>query len=133
MSEITRHMIPSLLEPVSHYCHVVRSGPAIWISGMVGMKADGTIPEDTVDQFEIALDAVDRALRRAGGMPEHIVKVQIFLTDISERGRINPIRQRYFGVHKPASTLVEVSALVDPRMKVEIEANAWVHEIRDDR
>ena len=126
-------MVPGLLEPVSHFCHVVRSGPAIWISGMVGMKADGTIPEDTVDQFEIALHAMDTALRRAGGMPEHIVKVQLFLTDMNDRGRINPIRQRYFGVHKPASTLVEVSALVDPRMKVEIEANAWVREIRDDR
>ena len=50
------------------------------------------------------------------------------MTDISERASINPIRIEYFGEHKPASTLVEVSALVDPRMKVEIEAVAYIGE-----
>ena len=75
----------------------VRSGPAIWISGMVGMKADGTIPEDTVDQFEIALHAMDTALRRAGGMPERIVSSA--LPDRHERpGPHQPDRQRYFRV-----------------------------------
>jgi len=67
-------------------------------------------------------------LRHAGGRPDQIVKVQVFMTDISERQRINPIRQKYFGDNRPASTLVEVSALVDPRMKVEIEAVAYVGE-----
>ncbi len=63
-------------------------------------------------------------LRHAGGLPEHIVKVTIFMTRIGERGLINPVRQAYFGAHRPASTLVEVSALVDPRLRVEIEAIA---------
>ena len=48
------------------------------------------------------------------------------MTEISERSTINPIRIEYFGDHKPASTLVEVSALVDSRMKVEIEAVAYI-------
>lgn len=122
---IERLMVPGQMEPVSHYCHVVRAGDWIWLSGMVGMRADGSIPEDTVEQFEIALDSIDTCLRAAGGRADQIVKVQVFLTDISERGRINPVRQRYFGEHRPASTLVEVSALVDPRMKVEIEAAAY--------
>jgi enamine deaminase RidA (YjgF/YER057c/UK114 family) len=104
---------------------VVRAGDWIWLSGMVGMRADGTIPDDTVEQFQIALDAIDTCLRAAGGRPDQVVKVQVFMTDIAERGRINPVRQRYFGEHRPASTLVEVSALVDPRMKVEIEAVAY--------
>ena len=114
------------MPPVSHYCHVVRAGDFVWLSGMVGMTKDGEIPEDTVDQFEIAIGTIDRCLRAAGGRPDQVVKVQLFLTDISERSRINPIRQRYFGEHRPASTLVEVSALVDPRMKVEIEAVAYL-------
>jgi len=63
---------------------------------------------------------------KAGGKPDQIVKVQIFMTDISERSSINPIRIEYFDDHKPASTLVEVSALVDSRMKVEIEAVAYI-------
>ena len=121
---IERHIVDGQMEPVSHYCHSVRAGNQIWVSGIVGMKADGYIPEDTVSQFDIAVDAMDACLRAAGGKPEHIVKVQVFLTDISERAAINPRRVSYFGDHRPASTLVEVSALVDPRMKVEIECQA---------
>ena len=123
---IERYMVAGELEPVSHYCHVVKAGGFIWLSGMVGMKVDGTIPEGTVEQFQIALNTIDTCLRQAGGTPDQIVKVQVFMTDISERASINPIRIEYFGDHKPASTLVEVSALVDPRMKVEIEAVAYI-------
>jgi enamine deaminase RidA (YjgF/YER057c/UK114 family) len=59
-----------------------------------------------------------------GAGAEHVVKVVVYLTDVTDRSKINPIRQRYFGPHKPASTLVEVSALVLPALKVEIEAQA---------
>ena len=123
---IERLMVAGQMVPVSHYCHVVKAGDWIWLSGMVGMRADGSIPEDTLAQFEIALESIDTCLRAAGGRPEQIVKVQVFMTDITERASINPVRQRYFGEHRPASTLVEASALVDPRMKVEIEAVAYV-------
>ena len=121
---IERYMVPGEMEPVSHYCHVVRSGRLLWISGMVGVASDGSIPEDTVEQFRIALDTIGRCLHHAGGGPEQVVKVQVFMTDISERALINPVRVAWFGTHRPASTLVEVPALVDPRMKVEIEAVA---------
>ena len=123
---IHRLMVPGELEPVSHYCHVVKAGDFIYLSGMVGMKANGTMPPDTVGQFEIALQSIDTCLRAAGGKPDQVVKVLVFMTDITERAAINPIRQRYFGEHRPASTLVEVTSLVDPRMKVEIEAVAYV-------
>lgn len=123
---IERYMVPDQMEPVSHYCHATRAGNLIWVSGIVGMTADGLIPATTVDQFDIALEAMDTILRHAGGLPEHIVKVQVFLTDIADRAAINPARIAYFGDHRPASTLVEVSALVDPRMKVEIECQAVV-------
>ena len=121
---IERFMVEGQMEPVSHYCHAVRAGNLVWVSGIVGMRADGTIPDDTVAQFDIAMDAMDACLRAAGGRPEDVVKVQVFLTDISERAAINPRRIAYFGDHRPASTLVEVSALVDPRMTVEIECQA---------
>lgn len=123
---IERFMVPGQLPPVSHYCHVVRAGDQIWVSGSVGMRADGTIPAGTVDQFRIALEAIDACLKHAGAGPQHVVKVNVYMTDISERAAINSIREKYFGEHRPASTLVEVKALVDPRMKVEIEAVAVV-------
>jgi 2-iminobutanoate/2-iminopropanoate deaminase len=123
---IERFMVSGEMVPVSHYCHVVKAGGFVYLSGMVGMTADGTIPADTVSQFEIALKSIDTCLRHAGGRADQVVKVLVFMTDISERASINPIRQRYFGEHKPASTLVEVKGLVDPRMKVEIEAVAYI-------
>lgn len=119
--DIQRHLVDGQMAPVSHYCHSVRAGELIWVSGIVGMTADGHIPENTAEQFDIALHAMDVCLQAAGGLPNTVTKVQIFLTDIADRAAINPARVAYFGEHRPASTLVEVSALVDPRMKVEIE------------
>jgi 2-iminobutanoate/2-iminopropanoate deaminase len=123
---IQRIMVPGIMAPVSHYCHVVRAGNLVWVSGVVGMEADGHISPDTVAQFNIAMDVMDKCLRAAGAGPEHVTKVQVFMTDISERAAINPRRIDYFGEHRPASTLVEVKGLVDPRMKVEIECQAVV-------
>ena len=124
---IKRFMVPGEMEPVSHYCHAVRAGRYIWLSGMVGVAADGSIPNDTAAQFDIALKTIDNCLKHAGGLPNQIIKVQVFMTDIKERELINPARIEYFGDNRPASTLVEVSALVDPRMKVEIEAVAYLN------
>ncbi len=126
MADIERFIVPGQHEPVSHYCHAVRAGDRVWISGTVGLAADGTVPHDTVDQFRLAMDNLDAALRAAGGEARHIVKVTVYLTDVADRARINPIRQDYFGQHRPASTLVEVSALVLPELKVEIEAEAVI-------
>ena len=125
---IQRHLIPGQLKPVSHYCHVVRADRHVWVSGSVGMKDDGTVPESTVEQFRIAMSSIDTCLKQAGAQPRHVVKVTIFMTNISERPLINPLRIDYFGEHRPASTLVEVSALVDPRLKVEIEAVAYIDD-----
>jgi len=126
MTSIERFMVPGQHEPVSHYCHATRAGDRIWVSGTVGIAEDGTIPADTVDQFRVALANLDTVLRAAGGRPEHVVKVTVFLTDVADRARINPLRQHYFGDHRPASTLVEISRLVLPELKVEIEAEAVV-------
>ena len=124
--EIERFLLDDQMEPVSHFCHSVRAGDLIWVSGIVGQRPDGFIPDGTVEQFDIALAAMDACLRAAGGAPHTVTKVQVFMTDISERPDINPARIAYFGEHRPASTLVEVSALVDPRLKVEIECMAVV-------
>jgi 2-iminobutanoate/2-iminopropanoate deaminase len=123
---IERILLPGQRAPVSHYCHVVKAGDWIWLSGMTGARADGSIPDGVVEQFEVAMASIDTCLRAAGGRPDQVVKVQVFMTDIKERPLINPLRQKYFGEHRPASTLVEVSGLVDPKMKVEIEAVAYI-------
>jgi enamine deaminase RidA (YjgF/YER057c/UK114 family) len=125
---IERHILPGQPKPVSHYCHVVRADRHVWVSGSVGVKEDGSIPETTVEQFRVALASVDACLRQVGAKPKHVVKVTIFMTDVSERPLINPLRIDYFGDNRPASTLVEVSKLVDPRLRVEIEAVAYIDD-----
>ena len=90
------------------------------------MNFDGTIPDNTKEQFDLAMKDLNTCLVAAGGSSSDVVKVRVFLTDINDRTVINPKRIEYFGDHKPASTLLEISALVDPRMKVEIEAEAVI-------
>jgi len=124
MTTIQRYLLEDQPKPVSHYCHAVRAGDRVWLSGTVGIRPDGSVPTDVVEQFEVAMRNLDGALRAAGGRPENIVKVQVFLVDVNDREKINPIRQAYFGEHRPASTLVGVPALVSPELKVEIEAEA---------
>lgn len=125
---IQRHILEGQHPPVSHYCHVVRADRHVWVSGAVGMRADGSVPDTTVEQFRVAMATVDASLKQVGARPRHVVKVTIFMTDIAERPLINPQRIEYFGEHRPASTLVEVTKLVDPRLKVEIEAMAYVDD-----
>ena len=124
MPAIERLMLDSQPEPVSHYCHVTKAGNLVWVSGTVGIGSDGTIPSDVVEQFELAITNMDACLKAVGAGAEHVVKVTVYLTNVADRQKINRIRQRYFGQHRPASTLVEVSALVLPALKVEIEAQA---------
>ncbi len=126
MPKIERIIVPDIPAPVSHYCHVTRAGPHVWVAGVVGQAQDGSRPADVVAQFDIAIAAIDKCLRAAGAGPQHVVKVQVFMTDITERPKINPRRIAYFGDDLPVSTLVEVKGLVDPRMKVEIECQADV-------
>ena len=123
---IERIMVQGQMEPLSHYCHVVRADKRIWVSGMVGVDENGDIPVDTAVQFDIALANVDAALLAAGADVRHVVKVTVFLTNVNDRGAINPARQRYFGEHRPASTLIGVAALALPELKVEIEVEAVI-------
>lgn len=124
MPAIERLMLDGQPAPVSHYCHVTKAGNHIWVAGTVGIAPDGSIPNDVVEQFELCIANMDACLKAVGAGAEHVVKVVVYLTDVADRVKINPTRQRYFGVHRPASTLVEVSALVLPELKVEIEAQA---------
>ena len=69
---------------------------------------------------------IGAVLEAAGATFADVVKVTVYLTDIEDRARINPVRQEVFGEARPASTLVEVSALAVPGAKLEIEAVALV-------
>lgn len=118
--------VPGLNPPISHYCDAVRFGNMLFISGMAPLDADLNVigGDDVVAQAEAVFAALDKVLKQAGASFADILKVTVLLTDVNDRTKINPVRQKYFGSAKPASTLFEVSRLAVPGMKVEIEAVA---------
>jgi len=115
-----------LAAPISHYTDAVEAGGFVYISGMLPVDADGELvgTGDVIRQSEQVLDNVAAALTAAGASFDDVVKVGVYLRDMADREAINTVRRRYFGEARPASTLVEVSALAHPDALVEIEAIA---------
>lgn len=120
--------VEGLPEPVSHYTDAVRWGGLVFVSGCVAVDADGHVvaPGDVAAQARLVHEHLGRALLAAGSDLAHVLKVTVYLTDINDRQAVNEMRQEYFGDARPASTLVQVSALVFPELRVEIEAVAAV-------
>jgi enamine deaminase RidA (YjgF/YER057c/UK114 family) len=96
------------------------------ISGQIAGNPDGSVVggEDAYEQARECLRRMDELLDAAGATRTDVVRVGIFLTDIADRPDVARARVEYFGEHRPAATLVEISALVTPELKVEIEATA---------
>jgi 2-iminobutanoate/2-iminopropanoate deaminase len=118
--------VPGLAEPISHYTDAVRAGELLFVSGVVPVDGDGRLvrADDVVEQTRQVFANLAAVLAAAGATFADVVKVNVYLTDIADRVRINPVRQEIFGNVRPASTLVEVSALAVPGAKIEIEAVA---------
>jgi reactive intermediate/imine deaminase len=118
--------VPGLAEPISHYTDAVRAGDLLFVSGFVPVDGDGQLVggDDVVAQTRQVFANLAAVLAAAGATFADVVKVTVYLTDIEDRGRINPVRQDIFRDARPASTLVEVSALATPGAKVEIDAVA---------
>jgi 2-iminobutanoate/2-iminopropanoate deaminase len=120
--------VPGQAEPISHYTDAVRAGDLLFVSGCVPVDSEGKLVGggDVVAQTRQALENVGRVLQAAGVTFADVAKVTVYLTDVDDRPKINPVRRQFFGETRPASTLVEVSRLAIPGAKVEIEAVAVV-------
>ena len=116
--------VEGLNEPISHYTDVVRFGNLAFISGMAPLDAQGRLVggEDVAAQTRQVFVNIEKALKAVGATFADVLKVTVYLTDVDDRAKINPVRQEYFGRARPASTLIGVSQLAVPGMKVEIEA-----------
>ena len=113
---------------LAHSADVVRAGGLVFVAGILPVDAEGALVggDDTVEQARFVLDELGRILDAAGCAASDVVKMSVYLVDIDDRPRINPLRQAFFGPARPASTLVEVSDLAVPGAKVEIDAIAAV-------
>ena len=123
MSSIVRTISPEVSEPPAgtwSNCLVV--GGIAYLAGMTARGAEG----DEYGQAKAILTKIRHLVEAAGGSMADIVKVTIFVTDISQREKVWQARREFFTGNFPASTLVQVAALAEPSLKVEIEAVAHI-------
>ncbi len=122
-----RFASPDDLPAPNGYSQVVTvpAGDQVWVSGQVGAEPDGSVPEGMEAQARLAFRNVARALASAGAMWSDVFKITVFVTDISALAAVRAARADFVDPSSPpASTLVEVSALVRPELLIEIEAVA---------
>jgi 2-iminobutanoate/2-iminopropanoate deaminase len=126
MGERQEYRVEGQAEPISHYTDAVRAGSLLFVSGCIAVDDGGLLVggDDVVAQTRQVFHNIGSVLAAAGAGFGDVVKVTVYLTDVDDRVAINPVRKEFFGATRPASTLVEVSALAVPGAKVEIEAVA---------
>jgi enamine deaminase RidA (YjgF/YER057c/UK114 family) len=114
-------------EPLG-YSRVVRAGETVYVSGCTAIRQDGVVehPGDVYGQTIATLRRVESALAMADARLEHVVRTRVFLTDISELPAAARAHREVLGDVRPAMLLLEVGALAEAAMLVQIEVDAYV-------
>ena len=115
-------------EPLVGYSRAVRVGPHVHVAGTTAVDAAGSLigPGDAYAQTAFILRKIEAALVEAGSSMAQVVRTRMFVTDISRFEEFGRAHGEVFRDIRPASTMVEVKALVDPAMLIEIEADAYL-------
>ncbi|NIL93758.1 MAG: RidA family protein [Woeseiaceae bacterium] len=115
-------------EKIVGYSRAVRTGPFIAVTGCASVGPDGELvgEGDAYAQAQRCIEVIAEVLEKAGASLDDVVRTRIFMTDIDRWEEVGKAHSEAFGEIMPATTMVEVSRLIDPRMLVEIEADAVV-------
>ena len=126
MSERRRVSSGGPWEAIAGYSRAIAVGDSCWVAGTTDAGADGRSrhPGDVGAQTRAVLEIIERALAEAGFELSDVVRTRMFVTDITRWDEIVAVHGAVFGEIRPASTIVEVSALVDPSLLIEVEAEA---------
>lgn len=114
-------------EPKIGYSRAVKVGDFVFVSGTTAVRADGGVDSlDAYAQAKAVLGKIEAALAQGGARLDHVVRTRVFLTDIGDAEAVGRAHGEAFSAIRPACTFVEVSALMTPDLKVEIEADAII-------
>jgi len=116
----------SPFEKTIGFSRALRVGSRVLVSGTAPIWPDGSCPEDAELQARRCFEIIVEALSRAGARPEHVVRTRMFLTSAQDAAAVSRAHGALFADVRPAATMVVVAGLLDPRWKVEIEAEAEV-------
>ena len=126
MSERRSVSSGSRFEPKVGFSRAVRVAERVLVSGTAPVWPDGSCDPDPEAQATRCLEIIVEALRVAGAGPEHVVRTRMYLVDAADQDSIARAHRAVFSEVRPAATMIVVGALLDPRWKVEIEAEAVV-------
>jgi enamine deaminase RidA (YjgF/YER057c/UK114 family) len=114
------------MEPIFGFSRAVVAGQNIHVAGTAPIPRDGDLPDGAYDQMRLCLEIVGEALGRAGAGFEDVVRTRMFIVHAEDWPEIARAHGEVFADIRPATAMLEVSALLDPRMMVEIEADAFI-------